>query len=197
MLRAASQKARVTAGLLTTNGSSSRIITRTGVLTASTTASTSSTAGVRPPRASSRTSSIRSAPPCSAATASSTVHAITSSNGVGPCSWSWRHYGRELQLIRREPIAARPPTHSRHALLTGRRIRPAYSAHGRGRRRCLPARQSAWSSACRPHARRASTMRARIGASPPCAVCNAAVNLWLCAGTTRSSWSAVVTRVAG
>ena len=35
------------------------------------------------------------------------------------------------------------------------------------------------------------------GAGPACAACSVAVNLKLCAGTTRSSWSAVVTSVAG
>src|ERR1044071_5376856 len=35
------------------------------------------------------------------------------------------------------------------------------------------------------------------GLAQPCAACRAAVNLNECPGTTRSSWSAVVTRVAG
>ena len=40
-------------------------------------------------------------------------------------------------------------------------------------------------------------MRASTGASPAWACCSAAVNLKLCAGTTRSSWSPVSTSVAG
>ena len=41
------------------------------------------------------------------------------------------------------------------------------------------------------------SMRMRTGRSPPCASCIAAAYLKECAGTTRSSWSAVVMRVAG
>ncbi len=41
------------------------------------------------------------------------------------------------------------------------------------------------------------SMRIRTGAGPACAACSVAVNLKLCSGTTRSSWSAVVTNVAG
>ena len=40
-------------------------------------------------------------------------------------------------------------------------------------------------------------MRIKIGAGPACAACSAAANLKLWAGTTRSSWSAVVISVAG
>ena len=46
-------------------------------------------------------------------------------------------------------------------------------------------------------ARSAVSMRASTGASPAWACCSAAVNLKLCAGTTRSSWSPVSTSVAG
>ena len=41
------------------------------------------------------------------------------------------------------------------------------------------------------------SIRMSVGAGPACAACSAAMNLKLWAGTTRSSWSAVVTSVAG
>ena len=41
------------------------------------------------------------------------------------------------------------------------------------------------------------SMRMRCGRSPMSLFCNAAAYLNECAGTTRSSWSAVVTRMAG
>ena len=41
------------------------------------------------------------------------------------------------------------------------------------------------------------SMRIRIGAVPAWAACSVAANLKLWAGTTRSSWSAVVMSVAG
>ena len=41
------------------------------------------------------------------------------------------------------------------------------------------------------------SMRIRTGLSHDWAACSAAANLKLCAGTTRSSWSAVVIRVGG
>ena len=43
----------------------------------------------------------------------------------------------------------------------------------------------------------AVSIRASTGASPPWQCCSSAVNLKLCAGTTRSSWSPVSTSVAG
>src|SRR5262249_28376747 len=39
------------------------------------------------------------------------------------------------------------------------------------------------------------SMRISVGAGPDCAACSVAANLKLCAGTTRSSWSAVVINV--
>ncbi len=42
-----------------------------------------------------------------------------------------------------------------------------------------------------------ASIRASTGAAPECACCAAAVNLKLCAGTTRSSPSPTSTRVAG
>ena len=48
-----------------------------------------------------------------------------------------------------------------------------------------------------PEAEEVTITRISTGASPACAACIAAANLKLCAGKTRSSWSAVVMRVGG
>src|SRR4029077_17926617 len=70
------------------------------------------------------------------------------------------------------------------------------SASSRNARTSARSSMSLWTGFPRPWPASVS-MRMTTGASPPCAAWSAAANLKEWPGTTRSSWSPVVTRVGG
>ena len=103
--------------------------------------------------------------------------------------WTSRRRCATAPRRRARPSAARRDRS--HRLLAGSVRAPARCARRRtpaGRR----SRRRSPRAACRGRARPTVSMRASTGASPAWARCSAAVNLKLCAGTTRSSWSPVM-----